>query len=161
MQEPLVVGAHDGDAVEFGGLSARVVTVEAGFSLVEHVIAPRTLAAPLHTHAHEDEISYVLEGELGVQVGEEVRYARAGELVRKPRGLPHAFWNRSGEPARLLELITPPGFERYFAEIAPLLPPARPAPDVGALVAVQRRYGLAMDLSSIEPISRREGLAVR
>ena len=146
------------ETVDFAGLSARVMTVEAGFALVEHVIAPRTLAAPLHTHEHEDEISYVLAGEMGAQIGDEVIHAGRGELVRKPRGIPHAFWNRTDEPARLLELITPAGFETYFADIAPLLPPARPEPDGPALVEVQRRYGLTMDFESIESIARREGL---
>ena len=84
---------------------------------------------------------------------------RAGvQLVRKPRGVPHAFWNRTDEPARLLELITPAGFETYFAEIAPLLPPAVPEPDFERLVEVWGRYGLAMDPGTIETISRREGL---
>ena len=78
----------------------------------------------MHVHAHEDEYSYVLEGEVGVQIGDDVRYAQPGDLVVKPRGIPHAFWNRTDEPARLLEIISPGGFERYFAELAPLLAPA-------------------------------------
>jgi quercetin dioxygenase-like cupin family protein len=146
--------------VEFAGLSAEVLTVEEGFALVEHVLAPRTLGAPMHAHEREDEISYVLEGEVGVQIGDEVRHARAGELVRKPRGIPHAFWNRTDEPARLLELITPPGFETYFAELAPLLPPAVTEPDFAGMAELWQRYGLAMDPSTIETIARREGLDV-
>jgi uncharacterized cupin superfamily protein len=130
-----------------------------GFALVEHPIAPRTLAAPMHTHEHEDECSYVLEGEVGVQVGDEVRYAKPGEVVFKPRGVPHAFWNRTDEPARLLEIISPARFAQYFRDIAPLLPPQRSEPDIEGLAEVQRRYGLAMDFGSIEAISRREGLA--
>jgi quercetin dioxygenase-like cupin family protein len=95
------------------------------FALVEHPIEPRILAAPMHTHRHEDEYTYVLEGE----VGDEVRIARPGDLVFKPRNVPHAFWNAGDVMARVLEIISPAGFERYFAEIAPLLPPpttARP-----------------------------------
>jgi quercetin dioxygenase-like cupin family protein len=113
----------DGESVELGGLGVRFMATGQGFSLVEHPIAPRTLAAPMHVHEHEDEYSYVLEGEVGVQIGDEVHYALPGDLVIKPRGIPHAFWNRSDEPARLLEIISPAGFERYFAELAPLLPP--------------------------------------
>jgi mannose-6-phosphate isomerase-like protein (cupin superfamily) len=44
------------------------------FSLVEHPIKPRAPAAPLHTHSNEDEYSYVLEGEVGVQIGERVQF---------------------------------------------------------------------------------------
>jgi mannose-6-phosphate isomerase-like protein (cupin superfamily) len=144
-----------GDAVEFGGLSARLMARGEGFALVEHVIAPGTLAAPMHVHEHEDEFSYVLEGEVGVQVGDEVVYAGPGDLVSKPRGIWHAFWNRAREPARLLELISPPGFERYFEELAPLL---APEPDFEGLAALQARYGLRMDMDTVATISEREGL---
>lgn len=146
------------DAVDFAGLTARFMHSAEEVAILEHDIAPGTLAAPLHRHAHEDEYSYVLEGEVGFQLGDEVRYARPGELVVKPRGQWHAFWNRTAEPAKVLELIAPGGFERYFREIAPLLPPNRPQPDLEALGAVVARYGLEMDFDSIAIISAREGL---
>src|SRR5918996_971594 len=81
----------------------------------------RALGAPLHTHHNEDEYSYVLQGRFGVQLGDDVFEAGPGDLVVKPRGLAHAFWNAGEEPARLLELISPAGFENYFREVAPLL----------------------------------------
>jgi mannose-6-phosphate isomerase-like protein (cupin superfamily) len=155
-----VVGPTEGERVEFGGLGVRFMATGEGFSLVEHPIAPRTLAAPMHVHKHEDEYSYVLEGEVGVQIGDEVLYARPGDLVVKPRGIWHAFWNRTDEPARLLEIISPGGFERYFAELAPLLPPQAPAPDFEALGALQARYGLQMDMESAATIAEREGLTL-
>jgi quercetin dioxygenase-like cupin family protein len=157
-ESEMLVGPKDGDRVDLGGLGVRYMTEGEGFALVEHPIAPRTLAAPMHTHTHEDEFSYVLEGEVGVQIGDEVIYARPGDLVRKPRGIPHAFWNRTDEPARLLEVISPAGFERYFTEIAPLLPPVVLVPDFEGIAAVQARYGLDMDRESIATISEREGL---
>jgi quercetin dioxygenase-like cupin family protein len=89
------------------------------FALIEHEIPPHALAAPTHTHQHEDEYSFVLAGRVGVQIGDEEAVAGPGELVVKPRGIPHAFWNAGDEPARLLELISPAGFERYFEEMAP------------------------------------------
>jgi hypothetical protein len=89
-----------------------------------------------------------------------VRYATAGDLVVKPRGIPHAFWNRTDAPARLLEIISPGGFERYFAELAPLLPPRVPVPDFEALGALQARYGLQMDMESAATIAEREGLTL-
>jgi mannose-6-phosphate isomerase-like protein (cupin superfamily) len=153
-----VITPQEGESVEFGGLGVRFMTVGEGFSLVEHPIAPRTLAAPMHEHEHEDEYSYVLEGEVGVQIGDEVRYATVGDLVVKPRGIPHAFWNRTDDPARLLEIISPGGFERYFAELARLLPPQVAQPDFEALGALQARYGLHMDMDSAATIAAREGL---
>ena len=154
----MIVRPGDGDFVELGGLGVRFMAAGEGFSLVEHPIAPRTLAAPMHVHEHEDEYSYVLEGEVGVQIGDQVLYAQAGDLVFKPRGVWHAFWNRTDEPARVLEIISPGGFERYFAELAPLLPPARLAPDFEGLAALQARYGLTMDMDTVATISEREGL---
>jgi quercetin dioxygenase-like cupin family protein len=154
----IVLSPDEGEKVEFGGLGVRFMIggAESGgtFALVEHPIEPRVLAAPMHTHSNEDEYTYVLEGEIGVQVGDEARVARPGDLVFKPRGVPHAFWR-----ARALEIISPAGFERYFAEIAPLLPPAHPGPpDEEALLAVQAEYGLEMDMSSISVLVEHYGL---
>ena len=146
------------EVVDFAGLTARFMHSGAGVSIVEHDIAPGVLAAPLHRHTHEDEYSYVLAGQVGFQLGDDVRCAGPGELVLKPRGEWHAFWNRSSEPAKVLELIAPGGFEDYFREIAPLLPPDRPAPDMEGLAAVVAKYGLEMDPGSIAVISAREGL---
>ncbi len=91
-------------------------------------------------------------------MGDEVRHARPGDLVSKPRGVWHAFWNRSDEPARLLEIISPGGFENHFREIAPRLPPSRPEPDLAALGEVMARYEIEMDFGSIAAICAREGL---
>lgn len=87
--------------------------------------------------------------------------ARPGDLVFKPRGVPHAFWNAGDGPARALEIISPAGFERYFAEVAPLLPPAHDGPpDERALGAIMARYGLEMDLGSVPVLAGRHGLVV-
>ena len=157
-----IVGPGDGNAVALGGLGVRFMigTDEAGggFSLVEHPMAPRTLAAPLHRHSNEDEYSYVLEGRMGAQLGDDVVEAGPGDLVFKPRNQWHSFWNPGDEPARVLEIISPGGFERYFEEIAPLLPPSRPEPDFQALAEAQARYGLEMDYESMGPLMERHGL---
>ena len=99
----------------------------------------------MHTHRHEDEYSVVLEGRVGAQIGAHVIEALPGAVLVKPRGVPHAFWNPADTPARLLEIISPAGFERYFAQLAQIL--ATPAaPDRQALAG---QYGLDLDLSSI------------
>jgi uncharacterized cupin superfamily protein len=85
----------------------------------------------VHTHANEDEYTYVLEGRVGLQLGDEVIEAGPGDLVFKPRGVAHAFWNAGDEPARMLEIISPAGFENYFRELAPLL--AAPERDEAAM----------------------------
>ena len=128
-----------GDRADFPALGNRfLITSEqtdGRFALIEHTIAPRSLGSPTHTHEHEDEYSFVLEGTVGVQVGDDVLEAGPGTLVIKPRGIPHAFWNSGDEPARLLEMISPGEFASYFAEMAPLLSVEGP-PDFEALAEV-------------------------
>jgi quercetin dioxygenase-like cupin family protein len=149
---------HTPETLLEGPLGAILIGSGTGFSVIEHPIAPRTLAAPSHVHQNEDEYSYVLEGEVGFEIGDQVLTAGPGQFVAKPRGIWHAFWNSGDRPARVLELIAPGGFEQYFAELAPLLPPARPEPDFEGLAALQARYGLTMDPSSIERLSREHAL---
>ncbi len=160
-----VLSLDEGETVWLRKLGIRFMIggeeTQGNFALVEHPIGPRALAAPTHTHEREDEYTYVLEGEIGVQIGEEVLVAQPGDLVFKPRGVPHAFWNASDEPARALEIISPAGFERYFAELAPLFPPANQGPlDEQAVGAVREKYGLEMDMDSIPVLAERHGLAI-
>jgi mannose-6-phosphate isomerase-like protein (cupin superfamily) len=126
-------------------------------SFVIHPLAPRALGSPVHTHSNEDEWTYVLEGEVGLEVGEQVLLARPGDLVLKPRGVPHAFWNPADEPARMLEVVTPGGFETYFEEIGEIL--AAPQPDLAALGELAARYGLQMDLASVPRLVGEHGLS--
>jgi quercetin dioxygenase-like cupin family protein len=157
-----VLGPAAGELVHLFDLGVRFMidgdATGGRFSLVEHPLPPRALGAPLHTHRDEDEYSYVLEGRIGVQLGEEELEAGPGELVFKPRGVPHAFWNAGDEPARLLELISPAGFENYFRELAPLLAAAEP--DEQAIGAVVGRYALDIDFSTIPVLAERHGLRV-
>jgi mannose-6-phosphate isomerase-like protein (cupin superfamily) len=126
------------------------------FALVEHTLSPRGLGAPVHRHANEDEYSYVLEGRLGAQLGDEVVEAGPGELVRKPRGQAHTFWNAGDEPLRFLEIISPAGFEGYFRELAPLLA----AGDHTGVQEVAARYELEIDFGTIPALAERYGLEV-
>src|SRR5215213_5782199 len=155
------VGPTDGDRADFPRLGNRFVLrgedTGGRFALVEHTIGPRTLAAPMHVHEREDEYSYVLAGRLGVRIGDDVLEAGPGELVLKPRGIPHAFWNPGDEEARVLEIVSPAGFEQYFADLAPVLG-AEGEPDFAALAAIQARYALSMDIDSIGPLVARHGL---
>ena len=152
---------REGERADLPGLGVRYMIrseqTDGRFALIEHTIPARGLAAPVHTHANEDEYSYILSGRMGAMVGDEVVEAGPGELVAKPRGVPHAFWNAGDEEVRLLELISPGGFDRYFADMAPLLGGAGP-PDFEALAGVQARYRLTMDFDSIATLSERFGL---
>lgn len=155
---PRVIGPADGHFVDLGALATRfLVWAEesgGGFSLVEHPIPSRTLAAPLHRHANEDEYSFVLEGRLGALIGDTVVHASMGELVFKPRGQWHTFWNAGDTPCRILEIISPGGFERMFAEMG-----QHPDAFTGAEAAsMDARYGLEVDYGSIERLCQEHGL---
>jgi mannose-6-phosphate isomerase-like protein (cupin superfamily) len=126
------------------------------FSLVEHPMSPRALAAPLHRHLHEDEYSFVLEGRMGALLGDEVVEAGPGDLVFKPRNQWHTFWNAGDEPCRILEIISPAGFERFFQELSDLGGSLNASPD--ALAELNRRYGLEMKPETVPGLLERFGL---
>src|ERR1700712_2716012 len=144
---PVVVGPSDGNAGFLGSIGVRFMidgdrTAE-NFSLVEHPMSPRALAAPLHRHAREDEYSYVIEGRMGALLGDDVLEAGPGDLVFKPRNEWHTFWNAGYAPCRILEIIAPAGFERFFAELVDRGGVAQADPEtLGALCG---RYALEMD----------------
>ncbi len=155
------INPQDGERADFPRLGNRFIVrsddTGGRFALLEHTVPPRALAAPTHTHEREDEYSFVLSGEIGVLLGDEVLSAGAGELVSKPRGVPHAFWNSGEEEARLLELISPGAFEYYFIEMAPLLN-AEGERDVERIGAIQAKYGLSMDVESVARLAQEHGL---
>jgi quercetin dioxygenase-like cupin family protein len=162
MTDQHVIRATDGRYVHFRAFGTRyLVTGEqtgGAFAVVEHDLAPHQLGAPTHTHEREDEISHVLAGRLGVQIGDDVLEAGPGDTVFKPRAIPHAFWNPGDEPVRFLELITPAGFEEYFADLAPHLNIGG-APDFEAMGGVMARYALTMDMESMPRLVEQHGLA--
>ena len=157
-----LLGPDQGQVVHLLALGVRFMLdgerTGGAFSLVEHPLPPRALGAPLHTHHNEDEYSYVLQGHFGIQLGNEVLKAGPGDLVVKPRGVAHAFWNAGDEPARLLELISPAGFEHYFRELAPLL--AATERDENAIGEVVARYQLDIDFTSVPTLAERHNLRV-
>ena len=157
---PRIVRPHDGNPGFLGSIGVRFLIDGAesggGFSLVEHPMSPRALGAPLHRHAREDEYSYVLEGRMGALLGEQVVEAGPGDLVFKPRNQWHTFWNAGDEPARILEIISPAGFERYFAELVALGGSRNAAPE--ALRALGERYALEVQPQSIPGLLERFGL---
>ena len=161
---PRVIGPRDGKAVDLRSLGVRFIawTGETGgnFSVVEHPIPPRTLVAPRHRHEREDEYSFVFEGRMGAELGGTVVEAGPGDFVFKPRRQWHTFWNAGDDPCRVLEIISPGGFERFFAELAELMA-ATGAPNPGVALAgsdLPERFGIAFQPESIEELCARHGL---
>jgi mannose-6-phosphate isomerase-like protein (cupin superfamily) len=157
-----VVGPTDGKAGFLGSIGVRFMIdgSEAGerFSLVEHPMSPRALAAPLHLHTREDEYSFVLEGRMGALLGDDVVEAGPGDLVFKPRNQWHTFWNAGDEPCRILEIIAPAGFERFFAELDALGGALQADPE--ELEELNRRYALEMQPDSVPGLLERFDLRI-
>jgi quercetin dioxygenase-like cupin family protein len=112
-------------------------------AIVEHPFPVGALVPP-HVHTCEDEFSIVTKGAIGFRSGSEEVVLEAGGYITKPRGELHTMWNAGPEEARMIEIITPAGFERYFAEVVAILenpPPGLAATDLNA------RYGLFVDLT--------------
>ena len=159
---PRIITPAQGDHGFLGSIGARFLIdgPDTGerFSLVEHPMSPRALAAPLHLHTREDEYSYVLQGRMGALLGDEVVEAGPGDLVFKPRNQWHTFWNAGDEPCRILEIIAPAGFEDFFRELSDAGGAMRMDPQ--ELAALGERYGQHFDLDSVPGLLERFGLRV-
>ena len=157
---PRIVGPEDGKLVNLGSIGARMMAwteeTGGGVSLLEHPMPPRRLAAPVHRHTHEDEYSLVIEGRMGALLGDDVVYAEVGDLAFKPRNQWHTFWNAGDEPCRILEVISPGGFEHFFDELGAL----RQSPDFRpeALAELGARYGLEFRPESVPELCEEHGL---
>ena len=155
-----VLGPSDGKAGFLGSIGVRFMIdgeqADERFSLVEHPMSARAVAAPLHRHTREDEYSFVLEGRVGALLGDEVVIGKPGDLIFKPRAQWHTFWNDGDEPARILEIISPAGFERFFAELVDLGGVAQASP--ATLAALCDRYGLEMQPDSVPSLLDRFGV---
>lgn len=111
-------------------------------AVVEHSFPPGALVPP-HVHTREDEFSIVTAGAIGFRSGPDEVVLEAGGYIAKPRGELHTMWNAGTEEARMIEIITPSGFEKFFREMADLVDQGPPDPaDVMSLAA---GYGLFMD----------------
>jgi len=159
-QKPRIVGPSGGKSVDLGSIGARMMAwteeTGGGFSLVEHPMPPRRLAAPMHKHSREDEYSFVIEGRMGALLGDDLVYAGPGDLAFKPRDQWHTFWNAGDEPCRILEIISPGGFEHFFGELGALI--QQPEFDPEQFGALGARYGLEFDPESVPRLCAEHGL---
>ena len=162
-QGPRIVGPDGGKAVDLGSIGARFMAwteeTGGGFSLVEHPMPPRRLAAPLHKHSREDEYSFVVEGRMGALLGDDVVYAEVGDLAFKPRDQWHTFWNAGDEPCRILEIISPGGFEHFFDELGAIV--EAPEFDPAQLGELGARYGSSSSPTACRGCAKSTGSITR
>jgi quercetin dioxygenase-like cupin family protein len=119
----------------------------AGASCLEFAAAPG-FDTGLHVHDKLEETFYVLEGEFEFRAGDEVRRALPGGVMFVPPGVPHRFSNPTDAPAKLLLIMSPADFDRYFVELAAVLAKSGP-PDTDAIAALRSRYD-TKQLSSLQ-----------
>ncbi len=145
----MVVQPAEGKSVWLGGLGVdfkiRGEQTQRLLAVVEHPMEPGRLVPP-HIHFDTDEYSYVLQGEFGIRIGDLELSAGPGTYVLKPRNVPHTFWNAGPNPARLVEMISPAGFERFFDELAEIYAAAGTGqPDQQRIGELGARYNLSFE----------------
>ncbi|MFE9560223.1 cupin domain-containing protein [Streptomyces sp. NPDC006487] len=148
MTEPLappltIVRPGEGSEAFLGsiGVAFKLWGADTGgaVSVVEHPFPVGALVPP-HLHTREDEYSIVTGGEIGFRSGDRETVLGPGGYITKPRGELHAMWNAGSVPARMIEIISPAGFEHFFRELAEMLADGPPPQD--ALPALAAKYGL-------------------
>ena len=117
----LVTGAHAHGAAVFE------FTAAPGFEVGAHI------------HHSLEEVFYVLEGELDLRVGDRIMRGGPGTFMFVPKEAPHAFSNPGSTPAKMLLIVSPPGQEHYFEELAEILAREGP-PDTAAIAALRKKY---------------------
>lgn len=158
---PLTVlpAPHQPDRAMAGGIGVafRFESEHTGgaLSVVEHPFAPRTLVPP-HVHTREDEFSIVTAGAIGFRSGTDEVVLEAGGYIAKPRGELHAMWNPTDQESRMIEIISPGGFEGFFRDLADLVESGSFDPDaMGPLAAA---YGLFFDMTWVPELVEKYGL---
>jgi len=155
-----VIGRDEGERVSLGG--ADVIfkidgeTTGGAFSICETTAEPGRLIPP-HLHETEDEFSYVIEGRIGILIGDEEHIAEAGSWVVKPRGIAHTYWNPGPGSARLIEIIAPSGFEGFFRDLSRILAANGP-PDVAAITETAARYHHQFHPELEQPLVQKHGV---
>src|SRR5687767_14853160 len=141
-----VVRPGEGRVGQLGsiGVEFKLWGADTGGSIavVEHPFPVGALVPP-HLHTREDEYSIVTEGEIGFRSGDREAVLGAGGYITKPRGELHTMWNAGSVPARMIEIISPAGFEHFFREVAEHVAAGTADPEEGARLA--ERYGLRFE----------------
>jgi quercetin dioxygenase-like cupin family protein len=147
-----------GDLLDGVGVIFKLHGIDTGgaLSIVEHPFAVGALVPP-HIHTLEDEFSIVLEGEIGFRSEDQEVVLGPGGYIVKPRGEVHAMWNAGSVPARMIEVISPPGFEDFFEGVVDINEGRESSPEAEAALA--ERYGLLdAEPAWLDDVIRRYGL---
>jgi uncharacterized cupin superfamily protein len=126
-------------------------------TIFEQDVAPGSLGTP-HLHEDEDQLAMVMDGTLGFMVGEDEFYAGPGTIVVRPRGLPHALWNATDQPVRMIELSLPGVLLDFYRALDALLAEGRPTTE--QLVELAAQYNTRYRFDLVEGLEQRHGVSV-
>jgi len=156
---PFSLPRNEGDSYWVLGdlYTFKLTSADTGGALavIETVTFPQH-GPPLHTHTHEDESFYILEGRFIFTLGEQTVEAGPGTLLHAPRGVMHGHKNVSALPARKLAIISPAGLENFFREIGERAtqtatpPPHRPG-SIAQIAEAAQKYGLRVQMPDTLP----------
>lgn len=147
-----LVAPGEGEQIHSMSIKVRAEQLGGDFSVMQATVAAHQLLVP-HTHTHEDQAVFVIDGELEFEVGGEggTRFtAKKGAYVVKPRGVSHGFWNRTDEPCHYIELSGREGFEQFVYSTAD-----------GALRAAtqaEKKYSVKFHYDRIPGLMKKHGL---
>jgi mannose-6-phosphate isomerase-like protein (cupin superfamily) len=156
---PSVVGPAQGRRLLISGKPSVLLeslTTAGSLCIFEQRVGPYLLGVP-HTHTHEDQVVYVIEGEIGHRIGDEDLVAAAGSVVFKPRGVSHAVFNRTAKPARMLEISVPGRIMEYFDAVDALVRSAE-GPSQPVVNQLAQQYGLSFEYDLISEIEKQHGV---
>lgn len=152
---PVIIPPGYGEHATFGGLDAifklNKSQTAGNLGCVEMTLKPGYLAAPPHLHHNFDEICYLQEGILHVMIGDKVSEIQAGSWHIRPRGIIHTFWNSGKEPATVIELYTPGGFEGYLKDLGQLFK-ANPNPPIPTIQALATKYDMVIHFELLQGV---------
>ena len=141
LQKPIAIPPGGGTTLTFLGLTHKLTSAQTGgaYYLCETTFGPER-GTPLHIHHYEDEIVYVLDGQIDIRLDNDKLQAPAGGIVHLPKKIPHAFQNSLPVPLRILVYAIPGGLENYFNEVEAALQTGSFNNEVHQQIS--RKYGL-------------------
>lgn len=112
---------RNAESIEWLGVSYKTILgpddTGGSMSIVDSLV-PAGSGPPRHIHHNEDETFVMLSGTCKVWIEGKVTMASPGESIFIPRGTEHTFKVVGDEPSRHLVILTPGGFEGFFADMA-------------------------------------------
>lgn len=142
-QDPIVVLPDGGDRLSIAGgdfiQKVKSADTNGVFSVIE-IITPPGEGAALHVHENEDELVYLLQGEIEVTLGDQTMLAVPGVTALLPRGIAHGFTNVGDTPSIVIDTILPGAFDNYFFEMASLYKKGEPTQE--EIDALSVKYGI-------------------